>query len=246
MDLMRSASYQDETINNNILPPPLPRKMLRHLIFDHRIDLGTRCLVAGCGEGDLVRYLHMLGFDVVGLDDDLEKIETARNLSPHLRFEHWDTEDTNLAFDEQEFDLILVCGLKTFAHKFQSQESLATTAILMSYLKPSAPLVFISRQEYDQGKQTFGFPTSAFTELLSNFPGPLQTELFSDGPSSPWIFRFNQKVQNNGYLAVSVSAPRPQFSQDGWLKLAENGIRKQNIPATLNFTSQEVTERRAA
>ncbi|MCA9039261.1 MAG: methyltransferase domain-containing protein [Planctomycetaceae bacterium] len=230
MILLHNHHQDGESTHDDILTPPLPRRMLRHLIFSHRIDLGTRWLVAGCGEGELTRYLHMLGFEVIGIDDDLEKIETARKLSPHIRYEHWNSEDGALHFDEQEFDLILVCGLETFASQMESPDSLEMTAMLLSCLKSSAPLVFISRQEYERNELSFGFPTCTFTNLLSNFPGPTQTALFPDGSFTPWPFnKLHPRGKENGYLAVSLLAPRPQLSRGSWLKLAENGVRKQSL-----------------
>ncbi|QDU78649.1 Methyltransferase domain protein [Polystyrenella longa] len=250
MILMHNTNPGGETTHEDILTPPLPRRMLRHLIFSHRIDLGTRWLVAGCGEGELTRYLHMLGFEVIGIDDDLEKIETARKLSPHIRYEHWDRDHGPLNFAEQEFDLILVCGLNTFAHSIESRESLETTAMLLSSLKSSAPLVFINRQEYEQNEMSFGFPTCTFTNLLSNFPGPTQTALFPDGSFTPWPFnKLQHRGKENGYLAVSLLAPRPQLSRGSWLKLAENGVRKQSLlPFQTSQQKAESTEaiRRAA
>lgn len=230
MILMHNSNPDGDAPQDDILTPPLPRRMLRHLIFSHRIDLGTRWLVAGCGEGELTRYLHMLGFEVIGIDDDASKIETARKLSPHIRYEHWNPEVEPLHFDEQEFDLILVCGLDTFASSIDSSTSLETTAMLLSCLKSSAPLVFVSRQEYLQNELSFGFPTCTFTNLLSNFPGPTQTALFPDGSFTPWPFnKLQHRGKENGYLAVSLLAPRPQLSRASWLKLAENGARKQTV-----------------
>ena len=48
---------------------PLPRAVVRHLLFAHQIGLGSRVLDVGCGHGELVHFLDDLGMDAVGLDE---------------------------------------------------------------------------------------------------------------------------------------------------------------------------------
>ena len=64
----------------------IPKKIIRHLIFSHRLNVGSRVLDAGCGSGDLAQYFAFLGFHVAGLDECRETIADAHEAAPPMPY----------------------------------------------------------------------------------------------------------------------------------------------------------------
>lgn len=67
---------------------PLDRKLL-DLFCERTLKPGLVCEV-GCGPGEVAAYLSPRGIDVYGVDISEEMVQTARRLSPSIRFERGD------------------------------------------------------------------------------------------------------------------------------------------------------------
>ncbi|WP_025353564.1 class I SAM-dependent DNA methyltransferase [Nocardia nova] len=67
---------------------PVDRAVLA--VFAELVDAGPPGVVAdlGCGPGRITGHLDRLGLSVFGLDASAEMIRIAREVHPHLRFEH--------------------------------------------------------------------------------------------------------------------------------------------------------------
>ncbi|WP_336688102.1 class I SAM-dependent methyltransferase [Chryseobacterium bernardetii] len=59
----------------------------------------------GCGFGELSNVFFQSGFDVVGLDSDLERINKAKAKYPEINFLDYSYKDS-LPFDDNSFDII--------------------------------------------------------------------------------------------------------------------------------------------
>ena len=69
---------------------------------------GARVLEAGCGYAHIVRSLHALGYDVVGLDYAEGAIELSRERWPDLQLVQGDLRA--MPFEDNSFDLIVSLG----------------------------------------------------------------------------------------------------------------------------------------
>jgi SAM-dependent methyltransferase len=81
----RVASEYATRIFDELAGKPLDRALLDRFA-DATRDRGLVCDL-GCGPGQLARYLHERGVDVVGIDLSPGMIAEARRLNPGLRFE---------------------------------------------------------------------------------------------------------------------------------------------------------------
>lgn len=59
-------------------PPQFAEFLLRHC------PVGRPVLEAGCGRGDVVRFLHARGHEVIGIDNERRIVEKVRTEFPHL------------------------------------------------------------------------------------------------------------------------------------------------------------------
>ncbi|KQY09157.1 SAM-dependent methyltransferase [Mycobacterium sp. Root135] len=70
---------------------------------------GRRILDAGCGTGRVAIELARRGHSVIGVDADLDMLDTARTKAPDLSWIHADLADLG-AHSTETFDLVLLAG----------------------------------------------------------------------------------------------------------------------------------------
>lgn len=81
----RVADEYVQRIFNELDHKPFDRQVLEE--FASRVrDMGL-CCDMGCGPGQIARYLHELGVNVMGVDLSLEMVIRARRLTPAITFE---------------------------------------------------------------------------------------------------------------------------------------------------------------
>ena len=85
-----------------------------------RIAPGMRVLDAGCGGGRNLVYLLRHGYDVWGVDDDAEAVESVRalasRLAPDLPRDHFRAEPVEaMSFPERHADVVLCSAVLHFA-----------------------------------------------------------------------------------------------------------------------------------
>ena len=71
-----------QLLGSAVSTTPLPRAVVRHLLFSHQIGMGSRVLVVGCGHGELVHFFDDLGMDAAGLDESPENVSWAAEHEP--------------------------------------------------------------------------------------------------------------------------------------------------------------------
>ncbi len=90
----------------------------------------------GCGSGDLAKSIHDRGPDVVGVDINREKIQTARERYPEIQFIHSDIRDLDIA--DGEFDTVVLAEVLEHLPADSGAEILARAARL---LRPGGRLI---------------------------------------------------------------------------------------------------------
>ena len=120
----------------------LPKKLIRHLIFSHHLGAGSRVLDAGCGTGELVRYLAHLGLEAAGFDESPEVIAVAHDAAPQLDF-YCGKDSLDIPCPEASFDLVIARNLQSYRKSLFSRAALRTTAGLLSCVRPGGELVIV-------------------------------------------------------------------------------------------------------
>jgi SAM-dependent methyltransferase len=83
------------------------RELLSELISSYELKTA---LDAGCGVGVFSQFLSDMGMKVTGFDARDENLAEAKRRYPHLNFQLWDVEDTQIP-DRGLFDMGLCLGL---------------------------------------------------------------------------------------------------------------------------------------
>lgn len=109
---------------------------------------GARALDVGCGSGRWSRWLAARGADVVGVDPTAAMLETARRLSPDVRFERMSA--TDLDFPPESFDIVTAV---TVIQHLQPSEQERAAAAMVRVLRPGGTLfVFDLIDRNDPGR----------------------------------------------------------------------------------------------
>src|SRR6516164_2673727 len=90
--------------------PGIPRRLLRQLLRIGKISVGSRVLDAGCGRGELTRFLAELAIEASGLDESAERIAAARTAAEHLDYA-CGRAAAGVPFPERRFDAVLARDL---------------------------------------------------------------------------------------------------------------------------------------
>jgi len=152
-----------------------------------------KVLDMGCGVGRTTKYLHDLGFDVVGVDIVGSMIKRAKKIYPEMKFEQGNA--CNLKYGDNEFDVVFFSfnGLD-----YISPESSRIIAIkeINRVLKPGGHFVYSSHN-----------PLSLFFKFRPKFilRGIKTLKLFS---------RYKpEKDANFGLLYTYFASPKKQVKQ---------------------------------
>ncbi len=217
--------------NNHVLEPPYPRRLLRELLLRNNISLGARILDAGCGRGELVRYLASLGFDPTGLDESEAEVELARELNPDLEFIVGGAPREQFELRTPGYDLIFARCLSAWSDSVFSRQAFLTTASLLSCLQPRGVLIFLC-STHSQAEPEHD--VLCFARHLAQFPGECRIDRFHSG-SEPAEFR-----------AATLQLDRQPRSTLEWDRLGQKASSVLDGPCCLHAHPTVSDVRRAA
>lgn len=216
-----------QSYENSTAPewPGLSRRVLRHVIIRHDLPVGSRILDVGCGQGELVHFLHLLGFDVVGIDRSREVISTSRNRSPHLDLRHGRPDEPEIT-GLSPFDVVIVRDFAGYDANLLSSRSLQTTANLLSCLKPGRVLVFLARTGMSQPEFPALHSTDCYQSHLAAFPGHAESTVLPDSyvRAGTWTSLLSGR-RPTGYLTATYQVPDEPQSREDWLEFAAAASR---------------------
>jgi SAM-dependent methyltransferase len=125
-------------------------RAVERLLAGHRLA-GARALDVGCGSGRWSRWLAARGAQVVGVDPTAAMLETARRLSPGVRFEAMSA--TDLGFPPDHFDFVMAV---TVIQHLQPAEQARAAAAMARVVRPGGTLfVFDLIDRRDPGRIVF-------------------------------------------------------------------------------------------
>jgi hypothetical protein len=206
----------------------LPRKVVRHLVQNAKVGIGSRVLSAGC-DCELSCFLSTLGMRVWGLADNPEDLVAVRNEYPDLDMKFANPQQS-VPFEEQSFHLVVVRDLSAHCGPLQTPAALRATAQLLSCVRPGGTLSFVQCADADapHGAAHRG---RCYERHLAHFPGVVRRAEFSDGvlPRAPW-HRLAKRPQSSGIVAVSLRLPHEPLQRSAWLRLADEFARSVATP----------------
>lgn len=190
----RTAIEQARETTGNIEQDPVDRQILDQFIAKLRFDSGLICDL-GCGPGQVARYFHDKGLQVVGVDLSAGMLREARKLSPDVRFVKADMR--KLPFREGE--LAAIVGFLSLCH-IPRWEVMSVLIGLQKSLQPLGSLLLT----FHLGRGTF-FRTESWGRRVS-----LQTTLFQS-------LELQNYLRSAGFKIEFTMEQRNQWGARGYL-----------------------------
>ena len=210
---------------------PLPRAVVRHLLFTHQAGMGTRVLVVGCGDGELVHFFDDLGMDASGLDESPENVMWAAEHEPRSDFQlvlaPAEQSLEHIGNDEPH-DLIVVRHLTTYDGNLFCPSSFSATAKLLQHLQPNGWLTFVVHRDTSRRSASESHEVACFTRHLSFFPGTCQVSHFADCELSTIANDWLHLHRHYGeFVVASLRIPHVAISAAEWQRLAIQAANNQ-------------------
>ena len=226
----------------------LPKKIIRHLIFSHELNVGSRILDAGCGTGELAQYFAFLGFHATGLDESPETIADAHEAAPELDF-YCGRISENIPCPEHEYDLVIVRDQVSYRQSLFTRAALRTTANLLSCVRPRGTLVILPKWNTLPDEKSSIHSHSCYEKLLSCFGGSPVTSKFESGRMHGTIAKLFGGPILSGYATIAARVPEQPIPRSDWLQVAGTLLRENNEPCcqqAVEVSTEHVERRRAA
>jgi|SRR5579872_4166269 len=207
--------------NGPTMPPGLPRRLLKRLLRIGKISVGSRVLDAGCGFGELTRFLDDLSVDVSGIDESPACIAAAQRAARHLDYS-CASAMSRLAYPAQQFDAVLARGLREYQGDLLGRDALRATAHLAATIRPQGRLIMIARVDSTWSNQPGGHLQTCFARHLDSFPGSCQVFYLVDSllESTTWKWMLGRQPRA-GFLVGVLAIPENGRSCDEWEQIAE-------------------------
>jgi hypothetical protein len=199
-----------------------PVGLWHRLLIDSGVPFGGRVLVIGCRHPELVAALDACAFEVEGVDDRHNVVETASRLFPKFRFTFSRLDDL-LSVPNCSFDLVLVHDVEAYRHDLLDLSARLATANVLASLKPRGQL-FVIRRMIGESELSVGHRGDCWTKHLSCFPGTTETAAFRDG----WFTRatwnwIRGRTARAAHLVVRHELPLELLPRDAWIRCARRG-----------------------
>jgi SAM-dependent methyltransferase len=237
--------HQFDSGTRSAAEPPLPTRLLKPALVRHGLKIGAKVLVAGCGHGELVAFVHDLGYQVDAIDDSLEQIDHARRRFPQCEFQYLRLDQSTFSFD-QTFDLILVQDLKVYRDNLLDCRVRHATANLLSCLKPAGDLVFIQQKDTSKERSACHQPT-CWKGHLAGFPGHLQLTNYAEPffGNARWDWLFGARAHCS-YSTITLQTPEGSFHRRFWHERAASAPGAEHVACCPIASSEARPLRRSA
>src|SRR4029077_8829729 len=106
-----------------------------HLVQLGKISIGSKVLDAGCGSGELTRFLDDLSVEASGIDESRSHVASAQNAARHLDYSCCQA-SVIVPFPEQHFHVVLARGVAEHGHNLFGHQALWATAHLLAIVQP--------------------------------------------------------------------------------------------------------------
>ncbi len=234
---------------------PLPRAVMRHLLFTHQVGMGSRVLVVGCGHGELVHIFDELGMDTEGLDESPENVSWAAEHEPRSDFQLVSSpaeQSLEHIGSDEPYNLIVVRHLTTYDGNLFCPSSFLATAKLLQHLRPNGWFTFVVHRDSSRRSVRESHEVSCFARHLSFFPGTCRVSHFADCELSTIANDWLHLHRHHGeFLVASLRVPHVALSATEWQRLAIQAAESQlsccgSWAAKRGVGFSTVSQRRAA
>ena len=204
-----------------IAAPGLPRRLLRHLFRTGKISVGSKVLDAGCGQGELTRFLDELAIDASGIDESPDGIAVARSAAGHLTYLCCRS-SSSVPLPAQSFDVVLARKLSEHQGNLFSREALLATAHLLATVRPLGCLILVSRLEPRWSNQPGGHLQTCFQQHLESFPGLRHVSYLVDSltDKTTWKWMLGQQPRA-GFITAALTLSQTVRTCREWEQIAD-------------------------
>ncbi len=224
----------------------LPRRLLRHLVRIGQISIGSKVLDAGCGPGDLTRFLDEMAVDAWGFDHSPESIAQAASAARHLTYA-CGRASLAMPFPEHSFDVVLARDIPEHRGDLSDHAALRATANLLAMVRPLGCLILTSRLEPRWSTQPGGHLETCFQQHLECFPGSRRVSYmvnsFADATNWKWMLGRQPRA---GFITAALKISHHRRTCHEWEQLADLAASNHNrICCDWTRRSSEPEERTA-
>lgn len=205
--------------------PGLSRRLLRRLVESGRIGVGSRVLDAGCGRGELTRFLDNLSVDAAGIDESPDRIAAAQFAARHLDYTCCRA-STTVPLPERSFDVVLARDLVEHRGDLLSAAALRATAHLLATVRPGGRFVLVGRIESQRSKHPGLHEPTCYQQHLAAFPGTWATEYLADSLSELGTWKRLLGWQPLGaFMIATLTVPAEARGVREWEEIANCAAR---------------------
>jgi SAM-dependent methyltransferase len=201
--------------------PGIPRRLLRRLLRIGNISIGSRVLDAGCGRGELTRFLSELAIEASGIDQSEQDIAAAQAAAGQLDYACCRAA-AGVPFPEQHFDAVLARELPEHKGNLLELTALRATAHLLATIRPEGRLIIVRRVDSACSNPSEGHHLGCYLRHLETFPGVPSVSYLIDSllEASSWK-RILDRRPLAGFVTAVLSVPRNTPTGREWQQIAD-------------------------
>ncbi|QDT65669.1 hypothetical protein [Calycomorphotria hydatis] len=172
--------------------PPLPRKLMRHLIFAHALTVGSKVLVSGNGAGRMTEFLQTLRIEADRVEAGYSFLEQSEGYDAAI-----------LLVGDHPQDLV-------------APTAYARTADLLCRIKPAGYLLVVGHLI----PGTASVAMNDLTHHIAHFPSQHRSTWRCDAKLSP-LSLLRPVDDREGFAVTSMRLPEKPVANEEWRKFAQ-------------------------
>jgi len=206
--------------------PGIPRRLLRHLLRIGKISVGSRILDAGCGRGELTRFLSELAIDASGMDESAERIAAAQSAASHLDYA-CGRAAAGVPFPERQFHAVLARELPEHRGDLFDFPALRASAHLLATIRPEGRLIILRRVDPAWASQPEGHLQTCYLRHLESLSGVAAVSYLADSlmDATTWKWMMGRQPRA-GFMIAHFTVPVASRTRREWLQLADQAAMR--------------------
>ncbi len=191
----------------SLASPNFTRKVLRHVVFGHKLAPGSRVLDAGCGYGELLHCLTALGMDAIGFDDI--GAMPAKPIDAEITYGRASEE---VPSHRCLFDLAIVRDLPEYRTSLVSPEAIAATRNIMQCVRAGGPVVLLHPFSTEKDYGRIGHNPSCLQAHLATLQlDATSSVIYAESHVGLALRRVFGAVGQSGYCATTLTVAEGDF-----------------------------------
>jgi SAM-dependent methyltransferase len=208
------------------------------------VSVGSRVLDAGCGRGELTRFLSGLAVEASGLDDSVEHISAAQAAAGQLDYA-CSRAAAGVPFPEHYFDAVLARELPDHHGNLLDLMALRATAHLLATIRPQGRLIIVRSVDPACSNPPDGHHLGCYLRHLETFPGVSSVSYLIDSllEVATWR-RIIGRRPLAGFVIAVLSVPRKAPTCGEWELIADRAaLRRREGCCDWGLQATETSER---